>query len=81
MGQFFCVITLDQHVIHRRTRVINVKSQLSRSLEPTTHHCRRIVNGFTVQVEEKLSESYGKLNTGQLLGKTGDVGSNPAHAA
>ena len=26
-GQFFYVITLDQHVIHRRTRVINVKSQ------------------------------------------------------
>ena len=23
-GQFFYVITLDQHVIHRRTRVINV---------------------------------------------------------
>ena len=32
-GQFFYVITLDQHVIHRRTRVINVKSQFSRSLE------------------------------------------------
>ena len=31
-GQFFYVITLDQHVIHRRTRVIDVKSQLSRSL-------------------------------------------------
>ena len=29
------VITLHQHVIHRRTRVINVKSQLSRSLEPS----------------------------------------------
>ena len=26
MGQFFYVITLDQHVIHRRTRVINVNS-------------------------------------------------------
>ena len=38
MGQFFYVITLDQHVIHRRTRVINLKSQLSRSLEPTTYH-------------------------------------------
>ena len=37
-GQFFYVIALDQHVIHRRTRVINVKSQLSRSLEPTAHH-------------------------------------------
>ena len=37
-GQFFYVITLDQHVIHRQTRVINVKSQLSRSLEPTTYH-------------------------------------------
>ena len=34
----FYVITLDQHVIHRRTRAINVKSQSSRSLEPTTHH-------------------------------------------
>ena len=34
MGQFFYVITLDQHVIHRRTRVINLKSQLSRSLDP-----------------------------------------------
>ena len=34
----FYVITLDQHVIHRRTRVINVKSQLSRSLELTTYH-------------------------------------------
>ena len=30
-GPVFYVITLDQHVIHRRTRVINVKSQLSRS--------------------------------------------------
>ena len=38
MGQFFHVITLDQHVIHRRTRVINLKSQLSRSLVPTTYH-------------------------------------------
>ena len=38
MGQLFYVITLDQHVIHRRTSVSNVKSQLSRSLEPTTHH-------------------------------------------
>ena len=38
MGQFFDVITLDQHVIHRRTRVINVNSQLSRSLEPTAYH-------------------------------------------
>ena len=38
VGQFFYVITLDQHVIHRRTRVINLKSQLSRSLEPTTYH-------------------------------------------
>ena len=28
-GQFFYVITLDQHVIHRQTREINVKSQLS----------------------------------------------------
>ena len=37
-GPVFYVITLDQHVIHRRTRVINVKSQLSRSLEPTTYH-------------------------------------------
>ena len=38
-GQFFYVITLDQHtLIHWRTRVINVKSQLSRSLEPTTYH-------------------------------------------
>ena len=37
-GQFFCVITLDQHVIHRRTRVVNVNNQLSRSLEPTTYH-------------------------------------------
>ena len=37
-GQFFYVIMLDQHVIHRWTRVINVKSQLSRSLEPTTYH-------------------------------------------
>ena len=27
-GPVFYVITLDQHVIHRRTRVINVKSQL-----------------------------------------------------
>ena len=36
MGQFLYVITLDQHVIHRWTRVINLKSQLSRSLEPTT---------------------------------------------
>lgn len=26
-GQFFYVITLDQQVIHRRTRVINVKRQ------------------------------------------------------
>ena len=33
-GQFLYVITLDQHVIHRRTRVIIVNSQLSRSLEP-----------------------------------------------
>ena len=32
------VITLDQHVIHRQTRVINVNSQLSRSLEPTAYH-------------------------------------------
>ncbi|XP_044171883.1 uncharacterized protein LOC122956288 [Acropora millepora] len=31
---------------------------------------RRIANGFTVQVEEKFRESYGKLNTGQLLGIT-----------
>jgi len=31
MGQFFYVITLDQHVIHRRTRVIHLKRQLSRS--------------------------------------------------
>ena len=37
-GPVFHVITLDQHVIHRRTRVINLKSQLSRSLEPTTYH-------------------------------------------
>ena len=37
-GQFLYVITLDQHVIYRRTRVINVKSQLSRSPEPTTYH-------------------------------------------
>ena len=37
-GPVFYVITLDQHVIHRRTRVINVKSQVSRSLEPTAHH-------------------------------------------
>ena len=28
-GQFFYVITLDQQVIQRRTRVINVKRQLS----------------------------------------------------
>ena len=35
-GPVFYVITLDQHVIHKRTRVINVRSQLSRSLEPTT---------------------------------------------
>ena len=40
MGQFFYVITLDQHVIHRRTRVIHLKRQLSRSLEPTTYHQR-----------------------------------------
>ena len=26
-GQFFYVITLDQHMIHRRTRVINVKKE------------------------------------------------------
>ena len=32
-GQFFYVITLDQQVIHKRTRVINVKRQLSSSLE------------------------------------------------
>ena len=71
MGQFFFyVITLDQHVIYRRTRVIIVKRQLSRSIEPTTYHTRRSANGFTVQVEEKLRESYRKLNTGQLLGKT-----------
>ena len=25
-------------MIHRRTRVINLKSQLSRTLEPTTYH-------------------------------------------
>ena len=34
----FSVITLDQHVIHRRTRVVNVKSELSKSLETTTYH-------------------------------------------
>ena len=38
MGQFFYVITLDQHVIHRRTRVIHLGRQLSRSLEPTAYH-------------------------------------------
>ena len=38
MGQFFYAITLDQHVIHKRTRVIDLKSQLSRFLEPTTYH-------------------------------------------
>ena len=69
-GPVFYVITLDQHVIHRRTRVINVKSQLSRSLEPTTYYPQEDRKWFTVQVEEKLRESHGKLNTGQLLGKT-----------
>ena len=38
MGQFFYVITLDQNVIHRKTRVIHLKSQLSISLEPTMYH-------------------------------------------
>ena len=55
-GQFFYV-TLDQHVIHRRTRVINVKSQLSRSLEPTMYHPQEDRKWFTVKVEEKLRES------------------------
>ena len=33
-GQFFYVIMLDQHMlIHRRTRVINVNSQLSYHIE------------------------------------------------
>ena len=36
-GPVFYVITLDEHVIHRRIRVINVKSQLSRSLELPTY--------------------------------------------
>ena len=71
MNQFFDVITLDQHVIYRLARVINIKSKLSRSLHPTTYNIiRRIANGFTVLVEKKLRESYRKLNTGQLLGKT-----------
>ena len=61
-GPVFYVIALDQQVIHRRTRIINVKGQLSRSLEPTTHQPRRIANGFKVQVEEKLKESYRKLS-------------------
>ena len=68
---FFYVITLDQHVIHRRTRVINVNSQLSRSLEPTAHHPQEDRKWFTVQVEEKLREVYGTSDQG-------DVGSNPA---
>ena len=37
-GPVFLCDNPDQHVIHRRTRVINVKSQLSRSLEPTKYH-------------------------------------------
>ena len=53
----FSVITLDQHVIHSWTRVINVKSQLSKSLEPKRITPRRIANAFKVQVEEKLKES------------------------
>ena len=72
-GQFFYVITLDQHVIHRRTRVINAKSQLLDPLSQQRITPRRIANGFTVQVEEKLGESYRKLNTGQLLGKKKNI--------
>ena len=69
-GQILYVITLDQHVIHRQIRVI--KSQLSKSLEPTTYHSPPGGShmGFTVHVDEKSRESYRKLNTGQLLGKT-----------
>ena len=38
LGPVFLCNNAGQHVIHRRTRVINVKSQLCRSLEPTAYH-------------------------------------------
>ena len=59
MGQFFYVITLDQHVIHRRTRVINVNSQLSRSLEPTAQG--------NYSFPQKLSSVEFPVNFSQFL--------------
>ena len=60
-GPVFYVITLDQHVIYRRTWVINVKSQLSRSLEPTTYHPQEdrkwIYSPSWGEIERKLQET------------------------
>ena len=70
-GQFFYVITLDQHMIHKRTRVINVKSQLSRSLEPTTYHPQEDVGSNPAQgnysFPQKLSSVEFPVTFSQFL--------------
>ena len=72
-GQFLYVITLDQHVIHRRTRVINV-SKLSRSLEPTTYHS--LPGGSQMDSQSKLT---GLVQwSSHSTNDQGDMGSNPA---
>ena len=57
----FSGITLDQHVIQRRTNVIKVKSQLSKSLEQTTCHPQEdrewIHSPSSGEIERKLRET------------------------
>ena len=68
-GPVFYVITLDQHVIHRQTRVVNVKSQLSRSLEPTTYHPqedRKWIHSPSLgEIERKLQETQHWTTSGE----------------
>ena len=66
-GQFFYVITLDHHVIHRRTKVLNsVMSKISRSLEPTTYHLQKdhkwIHSPSSGEIERKLRETQHVLD-------------------
>ena len=65
------VITLDQHVIHRWTRIVNVKGLLSKSLEPTTYHPQEdrkwILSPSLGEIERNFSSLY-HLMCGILVG-------------
>ena len=70
VGSHFCVITRDQHVIHRWTRIINVKSQFSKSLEPTAYHPQEdhkwIHSPSWGEIERKLRETQHWKTSGGI---------------